>query len=62
METIIPFITAQLVNDIKAGTNMNELLKTGLILTIIACVSLLCGGLGFYLFKGFRRVCKKFEK
>lgn len=45
METIIPFITAQLVNDIKAGTNMNELLKTGLILTIIACVSLLCGGL-----------------
>ena len=45
METIIPYITAQLVNDIKSGTSMNELLKRGLILTIIACISLLCGGL-----------------
>lgn len=45
METIIPYITAQLVNDIKSGTSMNELLKKGLILTIIACISLLCGGL-----------------
>lgn len=45
METIIPYITAQLVNDIKSGTSMNELIKKGLILTIIACISLLCGGL-----------------
>lgn len=45
LETFIPFITADLVNNIKNGTSMNELLKTGLLLVIIALASLACGGL-----------------
>ncbi len=44
-ETIIPFITAGLVNDIRKGTDIRELLGTGLLLVIMACASLMCGGL-----------------
>ena len=44
-ETIIPFITAGLVNDIRNGTDIRELLGTGLLLVIMACASLVCGGL-----------------
>lgn len=43
LETILPFVTAQLVNSIKAGTNMTQVLKTGVVLIIIACLSLGCG-------------------
>ncbi len=45
METIIPFITADLVNKIRMGTDMSVILKTGLVLVIMACLSLACGGL-----------------
>jgi ATP-binding cassette subfamily B protein len=45
IEAIIPFITANLVNQIKAGVDMTTLLKSGGVLTLLACFSLLCGGL-----------------
>ena len=46
MEVLIPFITANLVNQIKAGTDMDTVLKTGLVLVLLACISLGCGPLG----------------
>ena len=46
MEVLIPFITANLVNQIKAGTDMDTVLKTGLVLVLLACISLGCGSLG----------------
>ncbi|MBR5809387.1 MAG: ABC transporter ATP-binding protein [Clostridia bacterium] len=45
IETAIPFITANLVNGIKNGVEMNEILKTGGVLAIMAVVSLACGGI-----------------
>lgn len=45
VETFIPFITADLVNNIQAGIEMKEIFKTGGILIIMACLSLGCGGL-----------------
>lgn len=44
IECLIPFITANLVNSIKAGVEIESLLKTGLLLTVMAIVSLCCGG------------------
>ncbi len=43
IEVLIPFITADLVNSIKAGADMPELLTTGAILVVMAVVSLTCG-------------------
>ena len=45
VETLIPFITADLVNSIQSGIEMNEIFKTGGILIIMALLSLTCGGL-----------------
>ena len=45
IETLIPFITATLINDIKAGAQMSEILKTGGLLTVMAILSLCCGGI-----------------
>lgn len=44
IETAIPFITANLVNGIKNGTEMSAIFKTGGILAIMAVLSLACGG------------------
>ncbi len=44
IECFIPFITAKLVNNIKAGVAIGELLKTGLTLFVLAVLSLTCGG------------------
>ena len=46
IEVLIPFITADLVNDIKAGAPLEQVAKTGLILVVMALVSLGCGTLG----------------
>ena len=48
IEVLIPFITAGLVNNIKAGVSMGELIKTGLLLIFLALVSLSCGACGGY--------------
>ena len=45
MECIIPFITAQLVNEIKAGCGMDEILRYGGLLVLMAALSLLFGSL-----------------
>ncbi len=48
IECFIPFITARLVNDIKAGVELNVLLKTGIMLVSLAVLSLCCGGLAAF--------------
>ncbi len=45
IECIIPFITADLVNKIKAGVDIKTIVYTGIILAVMAIVSLCCGGL-----------------
>ena len=45
IETFIPFITADLVNRIKGGVAMSVIVRTGLLLTLLACLSLACGGI-----------------
>ena len=50
VESFIPFITADLVNKINANENsadpalVGEIAKTGVILVILAIISLTCGG------------------
>lgn len=45
IETIIPFITAGLVNRIKAGAGIGDVMKSGMFLIVLAVISLFCGGL-----------------
>lgn len=46
IEVLIPFITADLVNNIKAGVDMSVILKTGLTLALMAVISLCFGCAG----------------
>ena len=48
IETLIPFITADLVNKIQAGTELTEVIKTGAVLIVMAFASLTCGGVAGY--------------
>jgi len=53
IEAVIPFITAELVNDINAFSNsgnigMDNLIKRGAVLAILAVISLACGGIAAY--------------
>lgn len=45
VECIIPFITAKLVNNIQSGCDMNTIVKYGLLLVLMAVISLVCGAL-----------------
>ncbi|MBE6733134.1 MAG: ABC transporter ATP-binding protein [Ruminococcaceae bacterium] len=45
IEVAIPFITANLVNNIKDGVPIEEVIKTGLWLVLMALISLCCGGI-----------------
>ena len=45
IECIIPFVTADLVNKIKNGVDIKTIVYTGVILAVMAIVSLCCGGL-----------------
>ncbi len=45
IEVLIPFITADLVNNIKAGEPIETIIKTGLLLVLMAFISLGCGGI-----------------
>ncbi len=45
IEVCIPFITADLVNNIKASAPIEEIIKTGLSLVLLAFISLICGGI-----------------
>ena len=48
IEVLIPFFTADLVNDIKGGAPMSEVVRLGVILVGMALVSLCCGAGGGY--------------
>ena len=45
MECAIPFIIALLVNEVKGGCSMSVILRYGAILTLMALLSLMFGGL-----------------
>ncbi len=45
MECLIPFVVAELVNQIKAGCEFSVIVKHGLVLFAMACVSLFFGGM-----------------
>ena len=45
IECIIPFITAKLINRIELGSEMGDLIKTGVLLVVMAMASLACGGI-----------------
>lgn len=45
IETVIPFITADLVNKINGGIEMSGVCKTGIYLILMACLSLAFGGI-----------------
>ena len=44
IETCIPFITANLVNKLRVGAEMSDVIATGVLLIILAMLSLTCGG------------------
>ncbi len=45
MECLIPFVVAELVNQIKAGCELSVIVKHGLVLFAMACISLFFGGM-----------------
>lgn len=45
IEVLIPFFTADLVNNIKAGAPIESVIKTGVMLIVLALISLCCGGI-----------------
>lgn len=45
IECLIPFITADLVNRIKGGEAIENVVRTGLLLALMAVISLCCGGI-----------------
>lgn len=45
LECIIPFIIANMVNEIQAGCGMNVIFQNGAVLVLMACLSLLFGAL-----------------
>ena len=48
IEALIPFTTANLVNEINAGVDMGEVLRLGGVLIVMALVSLACCGMAGY--------------
>ncbi len=43
IETAIPFVTAEMVNEINMGAEVNRIVKIGLVMVLLACLSLACG-------------------
>ena len=48
IETFIPFMTAAMVEKIEAGVDIGEIIRLGLILILMAVLSLACGGAAGY--------------
>ena len=46
IEVLIPFITAKLINEVKAGAALDGIVRAGLVLVLMALVSLSCGAAG----------------
>ena len=47
IEVLIPFITASLINEISDGAEISQILQKGVLLTVMAILSLCCGMAGF---------------
>ncbi len=63
IEVFIPFITANLVNKIKAGAEIEIILKIGALLIVMAGLSLCCGGIaGFTCSKASAGFAKNLRK
>ncbi len=63
IEVFIPFITANLVNKIKAGAEIDVILKIGALLIVMAGLSLCCGGIaGFTCAKASAGFAKNLRK
>ena len=45
IECFIPFIAADLINSVQGGATMNDILRDGLLLVVMAIASLCCGGI-----------------
>ena len=45
IECLIPFLTANLVDKLSAGADISTVIKTGVLLVIMAAASLCCGGI-----------------
>ncbi len=45
IECVIPFLTAEMVNKIQAGAELQEILRIGAVLVLLAVLSLCCGGI-----------------
>ena len=43
IEVLIPFFTANLINEVKAGAELGGIVRVGLVLILMALVSLSCG-------------------
>ena len=48
IEVLIPFYTADLINEVKAGAALSGIVRAGLILILMALISLGCGAAGGY--------------
>lgn len=46
IEVLIPFFTANLINEVKAGAELGGIVRVGLVLMLMALVSLSCGAAG----------------
>ena len=46
IEVLIPFFTANLINEVKAGAELGGIVRVGLVLILMALVSLSCGAAG----------------
>ena len=44
IDVIIPFETANLINEVKAGAELGGIVRVGLVLVLLAMISLACGG------------------
>ncbi|MBE7057611.1 MAG: ABC transporter ATP-binding protein [Ruminococcaceae bacterium] len=63
IEVFIPFITAYMVERVKDGADINEIIKIGSFLAVMACVSLACGGIaGFTCAKASAGFAKNLRK
>ncbi len=49
IECLIPFITADLVNRIEAGAAIEDIVKTGVLLVVMAALSLTCGAVAGFM-------------
>lgn len=45
IEVFIPFITAAMISAIEEGAHMEDIIRTGILLAVMACASLACGAI-----------------